>query len=393
MRRVDLRSDTVTLPTDEMREAIARAELGDDGYAEDPTVNRLEATAAALMGKDAAVLLPSGTMGNLAAMIAHCPRGTKAFLGSQAHSYVYEAGGAAALGGIVMTPIHNTADGELDLDALRMELECPSEAHFAEPAMIALENTHNLCAGAAVELSHMAAVSTLARSHSLPVHLDGARIFNAAIALETTPEKIASFADTVSFCLSKGLACPIGSMLCGTAAFVGRARRIRRMLGGAMRQAGVIAAAGIVALNAMVDRLAEDHVNARTLAEGLGLVAGLTVLPVKRRTNMVVFKVDEGPAAAVRFSAALEDRGVLVGPRGPSAFRAVTHYGLTCPDICQAVTAAAEAAAEAFGDGTDLKNGSLAALKTQSRARETIHAIPLHRVARGRRGSWSPGVP
>ncbi|MFZ1122778.1 MAG: low-specificity L-threonine aldolase [Candidatus Binataceae bacterium] len=381
MRKIDLRSDTVTLPTDEMREAIARAELGDDGYAEDPTVNRLEATAAALMGKEAAVLLPSGTMGNLAAMIAYCPRGTKAFLGSQAHSYVYEAGGAAALGGIVMTPIRNTVDGELDLNALRMELERPSEAHFAEPAMVALENTHNLCAGAAVELSHMAAVSALAHSHSLPVHLDGARIFNAAIALETTPEKIASFADSVSFCLSKGLACPIGSLLCGTAAFVGRVRRIRRILGGGMRQAGIIAAAGIVALSAMVDRLAEDHVNARMLAEGFGLVAGLTVWPVKRRTNMVVFEVDEGPTAAARFSSALKDRGVLVCPRGPSAFRAVTHYGLTRPDIGQALTAAAEAAAEAFGDGTDLKDGIRAALESQPRGHETVNALPLQRVS------------
>jgi threonine aldolase len=370
VRKIDLRSDTVTLPNDEMREAIARAELGDDGYAEDPTVNRLEATAAALMSKEAAILLPSGTMANLAAMIAHCHRGTKAFLGSQAHTYACEAGGAAALGGIVMTPIRNTADGELDLDELRMELERPSEAHFAEPAMVALENTHNLCGGAAVELSHMEAVSALADSHSLPVHLDGARVFNAAIALETTPEKIASFADSVSFCLSKGLACPIGSLLCGTAAFVGRVRRIRRLLGGGMRQAGIIAAAGIVALSTMVDRLAEDHVNALSLAEGFGFVAGLTVSPVKRRTNMVVFEVDEGPAAAARFSAALRDRGVLVGPRGASAFRAVTHYGLTRPDICQAVTAAVEAAAEAFGDGTELKNGSLAALESQPRARE-----------------------
>ena len=381
MRKIDLRSDTVTLPTDEMREAIARAELGDDGYAEDPTVNRLEATAAALMGKEAAVLLPSGTMGNLAAMIAHCPRGTKAFLGSQAHSYVYEAGGAAALGGIVMTPIRNTVDGELDLNALRMEIERPSEAHFAEPAMVAFENTHNLCAGAAVELSHMAAVSALAHSHSLPVHLDGARIFNAAIALETTPEKIASFADSVSFCLSKGLACPVGSLLCGTAAFIERVRRIRRMLGGGMRQAGIIAAAGIVALSAMVDRLSEDHVNARILAEGLGLVAGLTVWPVKRRTNMVVFEVDEGPAAAARFSAAVNDRGVLVGSRGRSAFRAVTHYGVARADIACALTAAAEAAAEAFGGGAELKNGISAALKDQPRGCEKVNALPLQRVS------------
>ena len=348
MKEIDLRSDTVTLPTNEMREAIARAELGDDVYGEDPTVNRLEALAAARMGKEAAVLVPTGTMGNLAAMLAHCPRGTKAFLGSQAHSYVYEAGGAAALGGIVMTPIRNTADGDLDLDELRMELERPPDAHFAEPGMVSLENTHNLCAGAAVELLHMAAVADLARTHALPVHLDGARIFNAAIALETTPEKIASFADSVSFCLSKGLACPVGTMLCGSAKFVGRARRIRKMLGGGMRQAGIIAAAGIVALDRMVDRLVEDHLNARALAEGLRLIAGLNVRPVKRRTNMVTFDVDEGPVAAAKFSAALRDRGVLVGPRGPSAFRAVTHYGLGRPDIDRAVSAAAEAAGEAF---------------------------------------------
>jgi threonine aldolase len=226
----------------------------------------------------------------------------------------------------------------------------------------------------------MAAVSALAHSRSLPVHLDGARIFNAAIALETTPEKIASFADSVSFCLSKGLACPVGSLLCGTAAFIERVRRIRRILGGGMRQAGIIAAAGIVALSAMVDRLSEDHVNARILAEGFGLVAGLTVWPVKRRTNMVVFEVDEGPAAAARFSAALNDRGVLVSSRGRSAFRAVTHYGVARADIACALTAAAEAAAEAF-DGAELKNGISAALKGQPRGCETVNALPLQRVS------------
>jgi len=347
---IDLRSDTVTLPTAEMREAIARADLGDDVYGEDPTVNRLEAIAAARMGKEAALLVPSGTMGNLAAILVHCQRGTKAFLGAQAHSYVYEAGGAAALGGVVMTPIANTAGGELDLDEFRMELERPPDLHFAAPAMVALENTHNLCGGAAVELSHMAAVSDLARIHSIPVHLDGARIFNAAIALETTAEKIASFVDSVSFCLSKGLACPVGTMLCGSREFVARARRIRKMLGGGMRQAGIIAAAGIVALERMVDRLTEDHQNARALAEGLTMVAGINVWPVKRRTNMVVFEIDEGPAAAAKFAGALKERGVMVGARGPNAFRAVTHYGLVRADIDRAVAAAAEAAAETFGD-------------------------------------------
>jgi threonine aldolase len=347
---IDLRSDTVTLPTGEMREAIARAEVGDDVYREDPTVNRLEAMAAARMGKEAALLMPTGTMGNLAAILVHSPRGTKAFLGAQAHTYLYEAGGSAALGGVVMTPITNTAGGELELEELRMELERPPDMHFAAPGMVALENTHNLCGGTAVEITHMAAVSDLARRHSLPVHLDGARIFNAALALETTVDKIASFADSISFCLSKGLACPIGTMLCGSTEFVARARRIRKMLGGGMRQAGIIAAAGIVGLERMVDRLADDHLNARALAEGLSLIAGLNVWPVRRRTNMVVFEVDQGPATAAKFGAAMKERGILVGARGPSAFRAVTHYGLVRQDIDRAVTAAAEAAGEAFGD-------------------------------------------
>ncbi len=347
---IDLRSDTVTLPTDEMREAMARAELGDDVYGEDPTVNRLERIAADKLGKEAAMFVASGTMGNLAAMLTHCPRGTKAFLGAEAHTYVYEAGGAAAFGGIVMTPIRNTADGELDLDQLREELERPPDLHFAAPSLIALENTHNLCAGAAVELSHMATVAELARRRALPVHLDGARIFNAALALETSAAKIAATADTVSFCLSKGLACPVGSILCGSAEFIGRARRTRKALGGGMRQAGVLAAAGIVALEKMVNRLAEDHLNARALAQGLALVAGINVRAVKRRTNMVVFDIEEGPAEAAKFAAAMHERDVLIGARGPSAFRAVTHYGISRAAIDRVVAAASEAAAAAFGD-------------------------------------------
>lgn len=183
------------------------------------------------------MLVPSGTMANLAALLTHCPRGTKAFVGSLAHTYVYEGGGASALGGVVMTPIENRPGGELDLDQLQAELERPPDAHFAPPALVTLENTHNLCAGAAVDLSHVSAVAELAHRHSLPVHLDGARIFNAALALETSVDKIAALADSVSFCLSKGLACPVGSLLCGTAEFIDRARRIRKILGGGMRQA------------------------------------------------------------------------------------------------------------------------------------------------------------
>jgi len=348
--KIDLRSDTVTLPTDEMREAMARAELGDDVYGEDPTVNRLERIAAEVVGKEAAMLVPSGTMGNLAAMLTHCPRGTKAFLGDQAHTYLYEAGGAAALGGIVMTPIRNTPDGELDLEQLREELERPADVHFAQPGLIALENTHNLCSGAPVELSHMATVAELARQHRIPVHLDGARLFNAALALETTAARVAESADTVSFCLSKGLAAPVGSILCGSADFIARARRIRKALGGGMRQAGVLAAAGIVALERMVDRLAEDHSNARALAQGFGLVAGINVRAAKRRTNIVIFDVDGDAAHAAKFAEAMRERDVLISARGPVTFRVVTHYGIARRDIDRAVAAASEAAAEAFGD-------------------------------------------
>jgi threonine aldolase len=347
---IDLRSDTVTLPTPEMREAIARAELGDDVYGEDPSVNRLEAMAASMMGKDAALLVPSGTMGNLAAMLTHCARGTKAIVGSDSHTNVYEAGGASALGGIVLTAVANTDDGELETDGLARELAAPADDHFAQPSLVVIENTHNRCGGAPIKLSHMAEVSAAAHRRKIPLHLDGARIFNAALALETTPKEIASGADTVSFCLSKGLGCPIGSILCGSREFIGRAHRTRKVLGGGMRQAGIIAAAGIVALTTMVERLAEDHQNARALAQGLALVAGLNVRAVRNRTNMVVFDVDGGADASRRFAAAMKERGVMISPREPASFRAVTHYGVSRADIDRAVAAAAQAAGEVFGD-------------------------------------------
>ena len=349
---IDLRSDTVTLPTPAMREAIARAELGDDVYGEDPSVNRLEAMAADAMGKEAAVLVASGTMGNLIAMLVHCARGTKAVLGARAHTYLYEAGGAAALGGVVLTPVRNTDDGEFALDELEAELATPADPHFAPHALVAMENTHNRCGGEAVGLAHMAAVGELARRRSLAVHLDGARIFNAALALETSARRIAAQADTVSFCLSKGLACPVGTLLCGPRPFIERARRVRKMLGGGMRQAGIIAAAGIVALTTMIDRLAEDHENARALADGLARISDLHVHPAHRRTNMVFFEIAGGPQRASRFAAALNDRGVLVGPRSPVEFRAVTHYGVSGSDIAHAVAAASEAAAESAGAGS-----------------------------------------
>jgi threonine aldolase len=349
---IDLRSDTVTLPTPEMREAIARAELGDDVYGEDPTVNRLETMAASIVGKDAALLVPSGTMGNLAAMLTHCARGTKAIVGSQSHTNLYEAGGASALGGIVLTAIANTEEGELDTHELARELGTPADDHFAQPSLVVIENTHNRCGGAPIKLSHMAEVSMAAhqRKRKIPLHLDGARIFNAALALETTPKEIASSADTVSFCLSKGLGCPVGSLLCGSREFIAGAHRTRKLLGGGMRQAGIIAAAGIVALTTMVDRLAEDHQNARALAQGLALVAGLNVRAVANRTNMVVFDVDGDADASRRFAVAMRERDVLISPRDSTSFRAVTHHGISRADIDRAVAAAAQATGEVFGD-------------------------------------------
>jgi len=347
---IDLRSDTVTLPTPEMREAIARAELGDDVYGEDPTINRLQQMAADMVGKEAALFVPSGTMGNLAALLTHCPRGTKAIIGAESHTNLYEAGGGAALGGIVLTPIRNTLAGELDTDELEREIAAPRDDHFAEPSLVVLENTHNRCGGAAVRLSHMTAVRELANRRGLRVHLDGARIFNAAIALETSAKEIAGYADTVSFCLSKGLACPAGSLLCGTRDFVARARRARKILGGGMRQAGVLAAAGIVALTSMIDRLAEDHRNASMLADRMDAITGIAVRRVAIPTNMVVFDIERGAEHARRFAGALKNRGVLISPRAAASFRAVTHYGIAAQDVDRAATAAVEAAAEAFGN-------------------------------------------
>ena len=345
---IDLRSDTVTLPTAEMREAIARAELGDDFYGEDPTVNRLQEIAAEVTDKPAALLVASGTMANLIALMVHCPRGRKVIVGSKAHAYVYEAGGGAAVGGVVMTPVANLETGALDLTELERELATPPDAHFAQPALVAMENTHNICGGVAVATSHMAEVAALARRHRVPVHLDGARIFNAAIALESDVRTLAGYADSVSFCLSKGLACPVGSLLCGTREFVAQAHRVRKLLGGGMRQAGIIAAAGIVALRTMVERLAEDHLNARALAEGLALVAGINVQRVSRRTNMVFFDVDGDETCAQKFQTALKKREVLVGRHGLNSVRAVTHYGIDRKAIDRVVSAAAEAAGEAF---------------------------------------------
>ena len=281
---IDLRSDTVTLPTPAMLDAIARAELGDDVFHEDPTVNRLERLAAEMTGKDAAVFVPSGTMGNLASLLAHAGRGHEVLVGDEAHIYHYEAGGAAALGGLVYHPIPTHPDGTLPLDALEAAIRPSAHDYHAAPAgVVCLENTHNRCSGAVLAPEYMAEVAALAARHGVPVHLDGARLFNAVVA--TASVRVTDFTrhvSSVQLCLSKGLAAPAGSLIAGDEAFVDRARRVRKMLGGGMRQVGVLAAAGIVALTTMVDRLAEDHANARLLAERLAPLPGVDLDPATR---------------------------------------------------------------------------------------------------------------
>jgi threonine aldolase len=322
---IDLRSDTVTQPTPAMREAIYRAEVGDDVMGEDPTVNRLEELAAERMGKPAALFVASGTMGNLTAMLAHCQRGDEVILGHLAHTFLYEAGGMAALGGVHPRTLPNQPDGTLRLEQIEAAVR-PDDAHFPHSRLIALENTHNRCGGAAIPPAYFAAVRKIANRHGLQVHLDGARIFNAAVALGVDPREITQHVDSVTFCLSKGLSAPVGSLLCGEVDFIYRAHRIRKMLGGGMRQAGILAAAGIVALEQMVERLAEDHARARRLAEGIAAIPGLVVDLERVQTNIVYFKLSpDAGLSAQELVARLRRGDVLINAYAGMGFRAVTH--------------------------------------------------------------------
>lgn len=339
---IDLRSDTVTLPTPAMREAMAQAEVGDDVYGEDPTVNRLEALAADLLGKEAAIFVASGTMGNLTALLAHAPRGTRVVCGDECHIYHYEAGGASALGGLVYHPLPTDADGMLPLERIRAALAPPRDEHEAPPGVLCLETTHNRCGGVVLPLSYLEAAHTLARESGVPLHLDGARIFNAAAALGVTVRDIAQHADTVMVSLSKGLAAPVGSIVAGPRTFITQVRRVRKLVGGGMRQAGVLAAAGIVALTTMVDRLAEDHAHARLLAEGLAALPGLRVDLARVQTNIVRFELVDPRLPPDDFLAALRRRGVLIGQLEGSVLRAVTHYGISAQAVHHAVAAVRE---------------------------------------------------
>lgn len=328
MEWIDLRSDTVTMPTPEMRQAMADAELGDDVLGEDPTINRLEAMMAERLGKQSGLFVPSGTMGNLAAVLTHCGRGDEVILGNLSHTYLLEAGGISALGGVHPFVVANQKDGTLALSDVEAAIRSDNQ-HFPISRLICLENTHNRCGGVALTVNYTQQIGDLARRHSLKLHLDGARLFNASVALGVPAADLAAPADSVMVCFSKALCAPVGSVLCGEVDFIHRARRLRKQLGGGMRQAGVLAAAGIVAVETMVDRLAEDHAHAKMLAKGLRELPDITLETEEPPTNMVYLQF--APHAALDAPSlvrALASHRIKLSSIGTNRMRLVVHHGI-----------------------------------------------------------------
>lgn len=340
MKIIDLRSDTVTQPTPEMREAMAKADVGDDVYGEDPTVNALQEKAAAMLGKEAALFVPSGTMGNLISVLSHCGRGDEVILGNQAHIFRYEAGGISALGGVHSHQISNQEDGRLLLGDIEAAVRWDDE-HEPVTRLIALENTQNRCGGTVLSLAYMNEVAEFAKAKGLALHLDGARMFNAAAALSCNAKDVAAPFDSITFCLSKGLSAPVGSVICGSKEFIAKAHRLRKQLGGGMRQAGILAAAGIVALDTMPQRMSEDHQRAEKLAEGLKGVSGVVLEKGSPHTNMVFIRLADHVEYPVEKVAAHfnKARGILLGISGARNFRLVTHYWVTDEDVERVVAA------------------------------------------------------
>jgi len=338
---IDLRSDTVTKPTQEMREAMARAEVGDDVYGEDPTVNKLEALGAQMVGKEAALFVPSGTMGNQLAIMSWTQRGDEIIIEAQSHIYMYEVGAPAVLSQAQTRPVEGTY-GVMDPEEVRLAIRKPN-IHFPRTSLICLENTHNRSGGCVIPIDNMKAIYEIAKESKVNVHLDGARVFNAAVALGVDARELTRWTDSVQFCLSKGLCAPVGSLLAGPREFIDRARKYRKMLGGGMRQAGIIAAAGIVALEKMVSRLAEDHANARLLAEGLRQIPGLFIDMKTVQTNMVVVGTKglgmDGPG----FVSLMKPYGVLFNADLPYRVRMVTHHDVSRGDVEEAVRLIGEA--------------------------------------------------
>jgi threonine aldolase len=341
MAYIDLRSDTVTKPTPEMREAMASAEVGDDVYLEDPTVNRLQEMAAAMLGKEAALFVPSGTMGNQICVRLHTEPGQEVIIEERGHIYNYEMAGMAAICGTLARPVRGE-DGILDWPSIEAAIRPRSAYYIAQTGLVALENTHNMAGGAVTPLDRMEEICERAHEAGLPVHLDGARLFNAATALKQDAAALAMPFDSVMFCLSKGLCAPVGSMIVGTRQFIDRALPLRKMLGGGMRQVGVLAAAGIVALEKMTARLEEDHQNAQLLARGVAEIPGVKIDPEKVQTNIVIFDIGDTGVSADELGAKLKERGVLISGISPREMRAVTHNDVSRQD-CEAAVEAVKA--------------------------------------------------
>ncbi len=346
---IDLRSDTVTQPTKAMRQAMAKASVGDDVFGEDPSVNKLQEMAAEKLGKEAGLFVPSGTMGNLAGILAHCGRGDEVILGNKAHTFLYEAGGISALGGVHSCQVPNQADGTLLLEDVRSAIRS-NDAHQPISRLICLENTHNRCGGVALTPEYTRKVGEVAHQNGLFLHLDGARIFNAAVAQGVSASELAAPADSVTFCLSKGLSAPVGSVLCGSKEYIKKAHRIRKQLGGGMRQAGILAAAGIVALETMVERLVEDHRRAKYLAQGLSFLPWLIMDPGTPQTNMIFMSMSGSiSVGAKKIAEELAKTGVRVGVVGERRFRLVTHYWIDDEAVDKALLAFQKAGEQFLG--------------------------------------------
>ena len=342
MATIDLRSDTVTKPSAEMRQAMADAEVGDDVYGEDPSINELQQKAADLLGKEAGLLMASGTMSNLVAALTHCKRGDEIIMGDQAHMFWNESAGASALAGAQLRLVPNDPQGRIDLDDLKNAIRPKGNVHMPPTTLICLENTHNRCSGGVLTPDDTKRVADIAHEAGAKVHLDGARLFNASVSLEVPPAALVQDVDDVSFCLSKALSCPVGSILCGSHEFIEGAHKWRKMVGGGMRQAGVLAAAGLVALDNMVERLADDHSNAKRLAEGLANIQGISVDPTSIQTNIVIFEISESSGNADDVINELANEGVLVTYPGQQSLRMVTHRHISASDIDEALSRVAK---------------------------------------------------
>lgn len=340
---IDFRSDTVTKPTPAMREAMARAEVGDDVFGDDPTINKLEELAAATFGKEAGLFVPSGTMGNLVAVLTHCQRGAEILLGDNSHIFYYEVAGASALGGVAFHILPNDRFGMLNPQEVAKHIR-GENIHYPATGLLCLENTHNRCGGTVLSKAQIDSLCKVAQASKVPVHLDGARIFNAATYLDISVKELCENLDSVQFCLSKGLAAPVGSLLVGKRDFITRARKVRKMLGGGMRQAGVLAAAGIIALTEMSQRLDEDHYNARKFAESLALIDGFEVDLETVQTNIVMASLNERTYSADEWLAKLKTEGVLAVAMDPRRLRFTFHNDVARPDAEKALSIIAQLA-------------------------------------------------